>query len=66
MPQGQVLPLQLHNRNGKTVKGHQIVVGASGRESPRGDVAVKITSWTGSAPALGMKRHPFPPRTGTM
>lgn len=36
MPQGQALPLRPRNRNGKVVKGRQIVGEVSGRESPRG------------------------------
>jgi hypothetical protein len=43
MPQGQVRPLRLRSRNAEAVKGHQIVVMASGREPPRGDLAVKPT-----------------------
>jgi hypothetical protein len=34
MPQGQVPLLRVHNRNGKAVKGRQIIVEVSGRESP--------------------------------
>src|SRR4029453_5192090 len=53
MPQGQVLPLRLHSRNAKAVKGRQIVVEASRRESPRGDFAVKITWGAGRITLAG-------------
>jgi hypothetical protein len=48
MPQGQVRPLRLRSRNAEAVKGRQIVVRASGREPPRGDLAVTITLWRGA------------------
>jgi hypothetical protein len=53
MPQGQVLPLRLRSRNAEAVKGRQIVVRASGREPPRGDLAVKIALWTGARTLQG-------------
>jgi hypothetical protein len=55
MPQGPVLPLRLQSRNAKAVQGRQIGVEASGRASPRGDLAVKIPSWTGSTHAAGWR-----------
>jgi hypothetical protein len=55
MPQGPVRPLRLHSRNAKAVKERHIGVEASRQESPRGDCAVKIPSWTGSTHAAGWR-----------